>query len=254
MDVMENLQNWARNLTYHAQRVHRPASVEEVAEIVVGARKIRALGTRHSFNEIADSNEDLLSTEFLNRVVSLDTEACTVTVEGGIPYGRLSRHLDEHGFAVHNLASLPHISVAGAVATATHGSGERNGNLSTAVAGLEIVKADGSTVHLKRGDADFNGAVVNLGALGVVTRVTLDLVPSFTVRQYVYDGLPLEQVEAHFDAIEASAYSVSLFTTWRQAVIDQVWLKCTDDEGPFGDSFFGATPAPENRHPLPDLS
>ena len=155
------------------------------------------LGTRHCFNDIADSRHALISLKPMDRVVALDPQARTVTVEAGMSYGQLCPYLHEQGFALHNLASLPHISVAGACATATHGSGIRNGNLATAVSALELVTADGDVLTLSRDkDGDtFLGAVVNLGALGVVTRVTLDVQPAFAMRQDVYEDLPLAQLD-----------------------------------------------------------
>lgn len=253
--MAENLRNWAGNYGFEAARIHRPTSVEQVQEIVAGARKVKALGTRHSFNSIADTDEDQISTENLNQIVEIDREAMQVTLEGGMAYGRLSERLHEEGLAVHNLASLPHISVAGATATATHGSGVLNGNLATAVAGLEIVKADGSLASLKRGDPDFNGAVVNLGALGVVVRVTLDVMPTFLVAQSVYEHLPFTDLEANFEAITSEAYSVSLFTAWAGTTIDQVWIKRrATEEAALASNFHGATLAPDHRHPIRDIS
>ncbi len=192
--MMEDRRNWAGNYTYGAARVHRPATIAQVQEIVAGCRKVRALGSRHSFNAIADTPGDLLSLERLDRVVALDRARRTVTVEAGVRYGPLCRWLHREGFALHNLASLPHISVAGACATATHGSGDRNGNLATAVAAIELVTAAGEAVTLSRDchGAEFLGAIVGLGGLGVVTRLTLDLVPAFAMRQDVYEDLSLE--------------------------------------------------------------
>src|SRR6202040_1060384 len=153
----------------------------------------------------------------LDEIVSLDPQARSVTVGAGITYGQLSRLLHNKGFALHNLASLPHISVAGACSTATHGSGERNGNLATAVSALEFVTADGEVVKLSRQQDTnfFTGAVVALGALGVITEITLDIQPTFQRGQYFYKNLSFPAMKNHFDAIQASAYSVSLFTDWQ---------------------------------------
>lgn len=254
--MTERLLNWAGNYEFKAARIHRPATVEEAQEIVAKAGKARALGTRHSFNAIADTEADLVSTEHLTRIVALDREKRTVTVEGGITYGKLCRFLNDEGFAIPNLASLPHISVAGAVATATHGSGERNGNLATAVSAVEIATHDGSIRKLFREtDGDrFAGAVVGLGGLGVVVRLTLDIEPAFIVRQWVYEDLSLDALEAHFDEIEGSAYSVSLFTGWSDDKIDQVWLKRREEEGEAPAELFGAKRAPDHRHPIPGVS
>jgi xylitol oxidase len=210
----QKLTNWAGNLTYSTDRLQEASSVEQVRSLLRSQDKVKVLGTRHCFNSIADSRHNLLSLKPMHEVVALDTSARTVTIDAGVTYGQLCPYLDSKGFALHNLASLPHISVAGACSTATHGSGEKNGNLSTAVSALEIVTAAGDVVKLSRkSDGEvFRGAVVGLGALGVITRITLDIQPTYTIRQYVYQDLPLAQMKDHFDEIQSSAYSVSLFT------------------------------------------
>ena len=225
----------------------RPASVEEAQEQVAHAETLRPLGTRHAFNHLADTDGALLSTEHLDRIVEIDE--ATVTVEAGIRYGELSSALHDHGLAVANLASLPHISVGGAIATATHGSGIGNQSLAAAVSALELVCADGSIRRLGRGDHDFDGAVVGLGALGLVARVSLDVVPAFELRQYVFEELPWSAVETDLDEILAGGYSVSLFTTWSECGIDQVWVKTTD-ELDSQSSYFGATAATQPRNPV----
>jgi xylitol oxidase len=195
----------------------------------------------------------------MDEVVELDTRAATVTVSAGITYGQLSPYLHSKGFALHNLASLPHISVAGACSTATHGSGEKNGNLATAVSGLEFVTAAGELVKLSRQQdgETFQGAVVGLGAIGVITKLTLDIQPTFMMRQYVYENLPLNEVKEHFDAIESSAYSVSLFTDWQKQRMNEVWIKSRVEGGhafDAGPTFFGAKLATRNLHPIAELS
>jgi xylitol oxidase len=182
-----------------------------------------------------------------------------VTVNAGITYGQLSPYLHSKGFALHNLASLPHISVAGACSTATHGSGEKNGNLATAVSGLEFVTAAGDLVKLTRQQdgETFRGAVVGLGAIGVITKLTLDILPTFMMRQYVYENLPLNEVKEHFDAIASSAYSVSLFTDWQKQRMNEVWIKSRVEGGhsfDAGPAFFGAKLATRNLHPIAELS
>ena len=260
---MTNIQrNWAGNYTYNAVHLHRPTTVGQVQEIVSRCNKLRVLGSRHSFNGIADCNEDLLSLEYLNQVITLDRERHTVTIEGGVRYGPLCQYLHREGFALHNLASLPHISVTGACATATHGSGDRNGNLATAVVALEFVTANGEVVALSREqDSDqFQGAVVGLGGLGVVTRLTLKVETTFEMRQTVYEDLPLPELENNFDQITDSAYSVSLFTDWQNTSFNQVWLKQRvvvdrDNSMEAGPAiFFGAVPAPATLHPIRAIS
>lgn len=252
---MDRNRNWAGNYKYSASELHIPETLEQVGEIVARSRQIKVLGTRHSFNGIADSSEIQLSLEKLNRVIALDRENHRVTVEGGIRYGDLCRYLDDQGYALHNLASLPHITVAGACATATHGSGVRSGNLASAVHSLEIVGADGAVMRFSRDHEDgVAGAAVGLGGLGVVTKITLDIIPAFEMSQYVFENLPLEKLEEHFDEITSAAYSVSLFTDWKDSRFNQVWLKHRTADGTsagMGPEFFGAARAPGNVHPVP---
>jgi alditol oxidase len=218
-------QNWSNTYAYQAARLHRPTSIDEVRRIVVGATRVHALGARHSFNSVADTTGDLIDVSDIRSVPAIDHDQRTVTVGAGTRYGELAAFLHAHGLALHNMASLPHISVAGAVATGTHGSGNRNGNLATAVAGLEIVTAGGDLVQIRRGERGFNGMVVGLGAFGVVTRVTLDVEPSFEMQQDVFAGLPWTSLLTNFDAIMAAAYSVSLMTMWSESTVNRLWLK-----------------------------
>mgnify|MGYP001423303441 CR=1 FL=1 len=257
---MSNIErNWAGNYRYAASELLEPDSPEQVREAVARSERVKVLGTRHSFNGIADTSGTLISLRGLNRVIGLDRVNRRVTVEGGIRYGELGRYLHERGYALHNLASLPHISVAGAIATATHGSGDRNGNLSTAVHALDIVKADGETISFSRdgSDGEIAGAIVGLGALGVVTRVTLNVIPTFEMSQTVYEGLSLSRLEKHFDDVFALGYSVSLFTNWRSSSFNQVWVKRRSEDGESGweeRSLHGAVRAASKLHPVPGLA
>lgn len=256
---MEQPSNWAGNYTYRAAQIHRPRRVEQVQERVVHSDRVKALGTRHSFNDIADSPGELISLERFDKITALDREHRTVTVQAGVRYGQLARWLHREGFALHNLASLPHISVAGACATATHGSGDRHGNLATAVSAMEMVTGSGELVTISREheSKEMDGAVVGLGGLGVVTSLTLDISPTFEMRQDVYQNLPLARLEDHFEDLFASAYSVSLFTDWREAVFNQVWLKRHVPDGAALDlapRLFGATSAATHLHPIATLS
>jgi xylitol oxidase len=247
--------NWAGNYTYSAPNLLEPHSTEQVQAAVRERRHLRALGSRHSFNAIADSSENQISLHALNSI-DLDVAAKTVTVGAGVRYGDLAPVIDARGFALHNLASLPHISVAGAIATATHGSGLHNGNLSTAASALEFVNSSGDVVHLTRAsDSEkFSGAAVHLGALGILTRVTLDVQPTYQVAQTVYLDLPIATLEHHIEEIFASGYSVSLFTDWQNGRITQVWIKRRTDHSyepsALGPEFFGAHRAIQNMHPI----
>jgi len=255
----ERLKNWAGNIEYSTDRVQTVTSVEQVQDFLKAQAKLKVLGTRHCFNNIADSRDQFLSLKPMDDVIAIDSARRTVTVAAGITYGKLCPYLDSKGFALHNLASLPHISVAGACSTATHGSGQKNGNLATAVSGLEIVTADGKVVNQsrERDGETFNGVVVGLGALGAITKVTLDIQPSFMMRQYVYENLPLSELKNHFDAIESSGYSVSLFTDWQKQRINELWIKSRVEEGQAFHAtpdFFGAKLATRNMHPIAELS
>jgi xylitol oxidase len=242
--------NWAGNYTYRARRLHRPSTLEQVQEIVASAHQLRVVGSRHSFTDIGDCAE-LLTLDRLPAEVVVDHSERTVSFTAGLTYGELAGALGGEGMALANLASLPHISVAGAVATATHGSGDANGNLATAVAAMEVVTSDGEVMTASRGDADFSGLVVSLGALGVVTRITLDIEPAYDVRQRVFEGLRWEALFEHFDAITSSGYSVSVFTRWAETV-DQVWVKSRVSEAPelVRGALFGAAAATADRHPI----
>ncbi|MBI1227940.1 MAG: FAD-binding protein [Bacteroidetes bacterium] len=250
--------NWAGNYQYKAENLYAPNNVEELQALVKKLGKQKALGSTHCFNNIADSPLNQISTANLNKVVAIDENAKTLTVEGGARYGQIAPALDQKGFALHNLASLPHISVAGACATGTHGSGVKNGNLASPVRAIEMVTPSGEIVNLSRekdGDT-FNGVVVGLGALGIVTKLTLDLLPSFQVRQDLFQDLPLESMKDHFDEIMASGYSVSLFTDWQNKNISQIWVKrrVDADTKPMDADFFGAKAATKNLHPITRLS
>lgn len=242
--------NWAGNVTYSAAALHRPATHDELRDLLARAPRIRVLGSRHCFNTIADAAE-LVSLDALPAAVEIDRAAATVTLNPALRYGELAAHLHAEGLALANLASLPHISVGGAVATATHGSGAANGNLATSVAGLELVTSAGEVVTARRGDADFDGMVVSLGALGAMTRITLDVEPGYDVAQHVFEGLAWDDLFAHLDAIMAAGDSVSVFLRWGDSV-DQVWVKTRVTDGPteVRDDLFGAMPATVERHPI----
>jgi xylitol oxidase len=253
------LKNWAGNLEYSTENVAYPETVEQVQAVIQKTEKLRALGSQHCFNKIADSTSQQLSTSRLNKIISLDEANKTVTVEGGIRYGVLGEHLQGKGYALHNLASLPHISVAGSIATATHGSGVKNGNLATAVSAIEFVNAAGEVVTLTRekDGEQFLGAVVGLGGLGVVTKVTLDIQPTFQVQQVVYENLPFAELEKNFEAIMSSGYSVSLFTDWQKNNVSEVWVKSRVMPGqPIKNKpeLFGAKLATKNLHPIAALA
>lgn len=247
-------ENWAGNLNYSTDQLHAPADKAEAEQVVKRCAKLRALGSRHSFSTIADSTENQVSLTKLDSI-DIDEKANTVTVGAGVRYGQLAPVMDKRGYALHNLASLPHICVAGAISTATHGSGLHNGNLATAVSALEFVAADGQLHTISRTDPAFPAAAVGLGAAGIITRVTLDLQPTYQVAQSVYRNLSFDRLKRHFDEIFGAGYSVSLFTDWQKHRASQVWIKrklTKNDPNHWDAEFFGATLAKEKLHPIED--
>lgn len=247
--------NWSKNLRFGTDRVYAPVNAAEAREVLLQSPRIKQLGSQHCFNNIADSHDAQLSLRSL-KGIDIDHAAKTATVGAGVRYGELAPVLDRAGFALHNLASLPHISVGGTIATATHGSGVGNKNLATAVRAMELLTADGQTVTLSR-DKDperFRLAVVHLGALGVLTRVTLDLLPRFDMSQVVYQALSFDQLEHHLDDIMGAGYSVSLFTNWQGNTASEVWIKDRVLPGakpqPLPATFYGATLQKEKLHPI----
>jgi xylitol oxidase len=219
------VRNWAGNVEFRAERVHRPSSVEQLCALVADARRVRVLGTGHSFNRIADTDADLIRTDGLPAEVEIDAAAGTATVAAGMRLAELSARLHAAGFALANLPSLPHISLAGAVATGTHGSGDGNQNLAAFVRAIRLVGPDGNVVELARGSsADFPGAVVALGALGVVTHLTVAVQPTFDVAQYVLENVSLDQAIERREEVFAGGYSVSVFTDWASGR-GAVWRK-----------------------------
>lgn len=250
----ETIINWAGNLTFSSTKLTNAMSVQQVQDFAKQHKNFKVLGTRHCFNNIADSRYEFISLTQMEPGITINAAESTVTVNAGTRYGTLAEYLHKHGYALHNLASLPHISVAGSCATATHGSGVKNGNLSSAVAGLEIVTPAGNIKHLTKKDGDvFNAAVVNIGALGIVTKVTLHIQPTFLVRQNVFENLSMHQLEHNFDAIMGAGYSVSLFTDWANKNVSEVWVKSRVTPGekytPLAE-FYGAKAATKNVHPI----
>ncbi|MBT0770666.1 FAD-binding protein [Kineosporia sp. J2-2] len=244
------LTNWAGNVVFEPERYVRAGRVEQVQELVAGARRVRVLGSGHSFSQVAATDGLLLSLEDLPLEVDVDTAAATARVTASARFAHVMPALHAAGLALHNTGSLPHISVAGAAATGTHGSGTGNPCLAAAVTGIELIGPDGSLRTLSAGDDDFDGSVIAMGLAGVVTALTLRAQPAFDVRQYVYDDLPLDALISNFDEIMGSAYSVSAFTHWRRPVIDMLWRKQLAGDPVAPASYFGARPADGPRHPI----
>jgi xylitol oxidase len=256
--MSEAVRNWARNVEFRAARVHRPTSLDELRRIVAGAAAVRVLGTGHSFNRIADTDGDLVLLGDMPATVTIDAEAGTATVAAGMRLAEISARLHAAGFALPNLPSLPHISLAGTTTTATHGSGDRNQNLAAYIRAVRLVDASGDVVDLVRGvHDDFPAAPVSLGTLGVITHLTLDVQPTFDVAQYVYTDTSLDELTEKYEHVFAAGYSVSAFTNWASGRAD-VWLKLrvdgtSDATTPPQRQWLGGTLADRAVHPVPGM-
>ncbi|MCX6413117.1 MAG: FAD-binding protein [Actinobacteria bacterium] len=253
------MRNWSGHVEFTSARIESPPTTAELQSLVSGSDRIRALGTAHSFNAIADTIGVHVSVASLPGGIEIDAEQALAWVPAGMRYGEAARLLDARGWAVHNMASLGHISVAGTIATGTHGSGDRNPTLSASVAGLEMVTAAGDLISLTRDDPDFAGCVVALGALGVTTRVLLRVEPAYEVRQYVIDDVSHESLLTGFEEVFSSAYSVSFFTTWAADLTGKIWMKRREGrDAPLtspqlaGEPWLGGRLAAAKRHPLPE--
>ncbi|WP_377645303.1 FAD-binding protein [Oryzobacter terrae] len=240
---------WAGSYSYAAERLVEPASIDELAEVVATTNRVRALGSRHSFTDVADTTGTLVGLDRLPTSIEVDARRSVVRVTGGVRYGELAAGLEAQGWALANLASLPHISVAGAVATGTHGSGVRNASLAAAVRALEVVRPDGTVHRLGPDDPDLAGSVVALGALGIVMGLELAVEPTYLVRTEVRTGLTWEVVEEQLDAVLSCGYSVSLFTRFDALEVDQLWVKSRADEPPL-EEVWSTTAAVEPLHML----
>ena len=243
--------NWSGTYTYAAQQIYRPQTISELQQLIATARpSLHALGTRHSFNGVADA-AGLITLQSLAGGITIDEDARTVSVPAGIRYGDLARRLQDSGWAVSNLPSLPHISVAGSVATATHGSGNANQSLASAVTAVNLITGTGDQVRIDHTSPDFAGAVVHLGALGVVTELTLAIEPTFDVRQDVYEHLPWDQLTSSFDDVMGAGYSVSAITDFAGDDLDMLWVKSRLDDGQpatMPGDLFGAKAATQKLH------
>jgi xylitol oxidase len=252
----ERLTNWAGNLTYGTRDLRQVSTVEEIRAALRTSDQVRVLGSRHCFNAIADTSKTQLRLRADPAEIRIDPAARRATVGASLTYGQLCPALHAAGWALHNLASLPHISVAGACCTGTHGSGEKNRNLAASIEGIEMVSASGEELKLSRAKSGepFEGMVVSLGALGVIRRLTLALEPAFEMRQHVYLDMPMAAVRDRFNHIQASGYSVSLFTDWQAGRVNEVWVKSrAEDRFAAPPEWLGARRATRNLHPIASL-
>jgi xylitol oxidase len=248
------MRNWAGNVDYSSADLRTPATVEELQELVSTSPRVRATGTRHSFSGVVDTSGVLVSTTRLGRTVEIDEARELAWVPAAATYAQVAPVLEGAGWALHNMASLPHISVAGACATGTHGSGVGNGCLASRVVGVEAVAGTGELVTGGAGDPDFGGLVLSLGSWGVTTRLAVAVEPSYTVGQEVVLDVPLTSVAREIQSILAAAYSVSLFLSFRDpAVVDSMWFKQRGTDGVPLEGLWGGRRADIQVHPIVGL-
>ena len=249
-------QNWAGTYEYRAPRIEVAQTIDDVRRLVTGGGRVHALGTRHSFTDLPDTDGTLIDVTRIDPAFALDAEAGTVTVGAGTRYGELALWLEERGWALRNMGSLPHINVGGAIATGTHGSGDRNGVLSGAVTALRYVGADGELHEVRRGDPDFAALVVGLGAYGITVSVTLEIQPTFRVRQDIYTGITWDAALADYDELTSAGYSVSVFSLWEPDTIGHVWVKTRldADDDPVSDTLLDGVRQLGGESPLSGMT
>jgi xylitol oxidase len=246
------MQNWSKNVDFNDRAFLQPESLTELQELVRSNQKIRARGTAHCFNEIANTSSYAINLAKMPRVIEVNPETKSVTVSSGLTYGELAPELHNQGWALSNLASLPHISIAGSISTGTHGSGIKNQNLANQVLSLDIVTAEGELRHIDRANPAFNALVVGLGLGGIVYQYELKIEPTFQIRQVIYPEIPLGILQRNFDQIMGTAYSVSYFTDWSNAQVGNLWCKFRDGEV-IPESVGGSAKADKKYHPIPSV-
>jgi len=243
------MQNWSKNVEFNDKSYFQPTSLVELQELIRTNPKVRARGTAHCFNEIANTSSVAVNLAKMPRVIDVSSESSSVKVSAGLTYGELAPELHNQGWALSNLASLPHISIAGSISTGTHGSGIQNQNLPNQVLSFDMVTAEGELRHINRTNPAFNALVVGLGLGGIIYQYELRIEPTFEVRQVIYPEIPLDVLQRNFDQIMGTAYSVSYFTDWSSAQVGNLWCKFRDSEV-IPDSIGGSAKADTKYHPI----
>lgn len=247
------MKNWAGNLTFSAREFIEVNSISKLQQVVSSSQAVKVLATGHSFNAIGDTTETLISIKNLSNGIEIDSQNAQALIPAGMAYADAARYLESNGWAFSNMASLGEVTIAGAISTGTHGSGSNNGVLSTSVVGLEIVLGSGELITIDQSNSEeFAGFVVSLGALGVFTKIKMRIIPSFSVKQFVYENIGIQAVAENFDTVFNSAYSVSYFSNWAKNSTGQIWMKFLDDSSSdnLSDNWLGANQAKAKQHPV----
>ena len=246
------MQNWSKNVDFNDKSYLQPTSLAELQELIRTNPKVRARGTAHCFNEIANTSSVALNLARMPKTIDVDPVKKSVCVAAGLTYGELAPLLHAQGWALSNMASLPHISIAGSISTGTHGSGIKNQNLANQVLSFDMVTAESEVRHIDRANPAFNALVIGLGLGGVVYQYELRVEESFQIRQVVYPEIPLDILQRNFDSIMGSAYSVSYFTDWSSSQVGNLWCKFRDGEV-IPESIGGCAQANKKFHPIPSV-
>ena len=244
------MKNWSGNIEYRPAEIARPESISELQKVVADSRKVRAYGSGHSFNTLADTDGTLIAFSEFDKNIEIDSSKMLVRVPAGVRYGEVAPKLHANGFALRNMGSLPHITVVGATSTGTHGSGVGNKNLSGSIAEIELITATGDAITLDQ--SELPAARVALGSIGIIHHLTLDIVPTYDVAQTVYFDLPFVQLISNLDAILSAGYSVSVLSMWGDEFVDQVWVKSKIGTNPVltQNEWFGAKLATRKSNPI----
>jgi xylitol oxidase len=246
------MQNWSKNVDFNDRAYLQTESLAELQELIRTHQKIRARGTAHCFNEIANTSSYAINLSQMPKTITVDPEKKSVFVAAGLTYGELAPVLHAQGWALSNMASLPHISIAGSISTGTHGSGIKNQNLANQVLSLDLVTAEGELRRIDRTNPAFNALVVGLGLGGIVYQYELKIERTYEIRQVIYPEIPLDVLQRNFDQIMGTAYSVSYFTDWSSAQVGNLWCKFRDNEV-IPESVGGSIKADKKYHPIPSV-
>jgi xylitol oxidase len=247
------VKNWAGNLTFSAKEFIEIDNISKLQQVVSNSQGVKVLATGHSFNAIGDTKYTLISLKNLSNGIEIDSQNAQALIPAGMSYADAARYLESNGWAFSNMASLGEVTIAGAISTGTHGSGSNNGVLSTSVVGLEIVLGSGELITIDESNSEeFAGFVISLGSLGVFTKIKMKIVPSFSVKQFVYENIGIQAVAENFDTVFNSAYSVSYFSNWAKNSTGQIWMKFLDDSSSdnLSDNWLGANQAKAKQHPV----
>jgi xylitol oxidase len=246
------VRNWSHTVSFSSSEVARPRDLDELRSVVAASERVRALGTRHSFNRVGDTVGTHVLLDAMPRHLVVSADRSEVTCDAATTHAELSTALAAHGLALPNLCSSPHLGVVGAVQTGAHGSGVDQPALAAHVTRLELVDGTGALRTVAAGDPDLDAVSVGLGAFGVVHRITQRVVPAFEMSQTVDLDLGWDALLPHLHEVAASAYSVSLFTRYDDRGATQVWRKHRLGDPEVLDlRDLGARPATETLHPLP---